>query len=125
MKTNVGGRPSIEITGTDLSIIERMAGLGSTLDEIATVLGWSPATLDRKLKDESAQAAYSRGRAVAKHTMAGRLWDIAMSDEHKGSTTACIFWLKSQAGWSDRLTIEQAPAASESQVQIYIPDNGR
>lgn len=126
----MAGRPAIDVTDTDLRLIEKMAGLGSTLDDIALVLGWSPATLDRKKKDvPEVNQAWQRGRIAATGSMASRLWDIAMSNDDKGiptkqSVIAAIFWMKAQAKWSDRLVIEQEQNDSP-QVQIYLPDNGR
>lgn len=126
----MAGRPAIDVTETDLRLIEKMAGLGSTLDDIALVLGWSPATLDRKKKDvPEVNQAWQRGRICATESMASRLWDIAMSNDDKGiptkqSVIAAIFWMKAQAKWSDRLVIEQEQN-DMPQVQIYLPDNGR
>lgn len=120
---------AVSVTDADLSIIERMAGLGSTLDDIAHVLGWSGSTLDRKLKLPKVKAAYQKGRALAKEKMQQRLWDIAMSNDSWGvptkqATTAAIFWLKSQAGWSDR-TGDVDMESEDQKVVIYLPDNGR
>lgn len=126
-KKAAGGRPSIEVSDRDLQVIEKMAGLGSTLDQIARVLTWSPATLDRKLKLEPVREAYDRGRAAATHEMASRLWDIAHSNDDKGIPTrqaviAAIFWLKSQAKWSES---PSELSSSVGSVSIYLPDNGR
>ncbi|MBW4523288.1 MAG: helix-turn-helix domain containing protein [Scytolyngbya sp. HA4215-MV1] len=97
-----GGRPAIEVSKTDLSIIEAMAKVGNRLDDIATALNISPSTLDRWLKLPEVDEAYRKGRAAAKHAMAGRLWDIAFTDDEEGkpskqALTATIFWLKAQA----------------------------
>lgn len=124
------GRPPIEVTKTDLVTIEKLARYGSTLDEIALCLGWSPATLDRKLKLPDVEAAYKRGRLIASHSMAERLWDIAMSNDEKGvptkqSVIAAIFWLKAQAGWTDRVSISTDTNEPVNPIQIYLPDNGR
>lgn len=124
------GRPPIEPTVFDVALVEKLAGLGLTLDQIAAALGWSPATLDRKLKEPELAAAYGKGRALAAQSMASRLWDIAMSNDEKGiptkqATTAAIFWLKAQAKWSERLTLELDNSEPENQIQIYLPDNSR
>ena len=125
------GRPAIEVSKTDLSIIEAMAKVGNRLDDIATALNISPSTLDRWLKLEDVDAAYRRGRAEAKHAMAARLWDIAMKDDNEGNPTkqaltATIFWLKAQANWTDRITVEtKSEDANSQQVVIYLPDNNR
>lgn len=51
---------TIPVTPTDLRIIEQMAGMGSTLDDIALILDWSVATLDRKLKLPEVESAYKK-----------------------------------------------------------------
>lgn len=113
-----------EPTEEDCRTVERMAGRGATLDDIAYCLGWSPATLDRrKVKYPQIETAYAKGRAIAKDAMAQRLWEIAHSDDERGQPTksaviATIFWLKCQGGWKEQPdTIE----ASTPQVQIYLP----
>ena len=125
------GRPAIEVSKTDLSIIEAMAKVGNRLDDIATALNISSSTLDRWLKLPEVDEAYRKGRAAAKHAMAGRLWDIAFTDDEDGkpskqALTATIFWLKAQANWTDRITVEtKSEDANSQQVVIYLPDNGR
>lgn len=111
------GRPKKEITDLHLRVIEDKAQ-NSTLDEIATLLDIAPATLDRWLTLPEVRAAYDKGRAIAKETMANNLFQQAMG----GSVPATIFWLKAQAGWSDK---PQAEETSNSQVVFYLPDNGR
>ncbi len=129
------GKPQFEINDQHLAVIERMAGLGSVLDDIAYVLGCSPATLDRlkngytrqtKTKlievppDERVALAYNQGRALAKEKVQQKLMDLIEG----GDVAATIFWLKAQAGWSDRVA-DQSPAAAAGNVVIYLPDNGR
>jgi hypothetical protein len=117
-------RAKIVPSRKDIRTIESLAKRGAVLDDIADVLGWSPATLDRRIDDDpDVAAAYRRGRAGARVAMSGRLWDIAMQeDDLRSSTVAAIFWLKCQAGWSEHLEPEVAAA---DQVHIYLPENGR
>lgn len=112
------GRPPIEKSDIHLRVIEDMAGRGAVLDDIAKVLGVSPSTLDRWLTDEVVKEAWAYGRAHAKDAIANRLFEIAMS----GDTAACIFWLKAQAGWTDK---PKAEASNAAQVIFYLPENGR
>lgn len=113
------GRPRKEVEAKDLRIVEDMAGRGATLDDIACVIGVSPSTLDRWLKLPEVEQAYRRGRIQAKDTVASRLFDLA----NEGDVTAIIFYLKAQAGWSDRPKEDVKPQGS--QVVVYIPDNQR
>lgn len=111
------GRPAEEVTPLHLAVIEDKA-IANTLDEIAAFLNISPSTLDRWLKRPEVRVAYERGRAIAKDQMTKNLYKLAM----EGSVPATIFWLKAQAGWSDK---PQAEKQSASQVVFYLPENGR
>lgn len=113
------GRPKKEISAATLAKIERLAGLGTRLDEIAIACDVSSSTLDRWLKDEAVNLAYKKGRIEATANVAERLYDLAMM----GDVAAAIFWLKAQAGWSDRPQVEVENHAAK--VTVYIPDNGR
>jgi hypothetical protein len=107
-------RAKLEINSLHLRIVEEMAGRGSTLDDIACVIGISPSTLDRWVKHDDVKLAYKRGRAIAKDDIARTLYNKAM----EGDTIAMIFWLKAQAGWSDK----QPEAVQEMpEVEIYMP----
>jgi hypothetical protein len=112
------GRPRKTPTPVDLAKIERLAGLGCRLDEIAIACDVSPATLDRWKQRDDVSLAYQKGRIEAKANVAERLYDLAMD----GDVAAAIFWLKSQAGWTDR---PQPESVDRAQVVVYIPDNGR
>jgi hypothetical protein len=128
------GKPVFEVDDLKLRIIEDMAGRGAVLDDIAYVLGCSPITLDRLKNgyqrqtkarivevapDDRVALAYNRGRALVRDRVAGRLLDLVDA----GDTAATIFWLKAQAGWSDRPV--EAASSSTGNVVIYLPENGR
>ena len=112
------GRPRIQVSEKDLRIVEDMAGRGAKLDAIATVIGVSSSTLDRWLEREDIRAAYDRGRIIATDNVAQSLYNQAMT----GNVAAAIFWLKAQAGWTDKPQPEQKDTA---RVVVYIPDNER
>lgn len=116
--TRKPGRPRKEPSDLDVAKIERLAGLGCRLDEIAIACDVSPSTLDRWKQREDVNLAYRRGRIEANSNVAERLYDLAMH----GEVAACIFWLKSQAGWTDKPEPEQQQT---SNVVFYLPDNGR
>ena len=98
--------------------IERLAGRGFRLDDIAIACDVSTSTLRRWKELPEVKKSYTKGRIQATSDIAGRLYTLAM----EGEVAACIFWLKAQAGWSDR---PQAEAAANAEVHIYLPDNGR
>jgi Homeodomain-like domain len=111
-------RPAKEPTINDCDRIELLAMKGATLDQIAALCDISPSTLDRWRKLPEVAEAYNRGRAVAITDIAGALYTIAID----GNVTACIFWLKSQAGWTDKPQPEQQ---QQAEIHIYLPDDGR
>ena len=105
-------------TPEQLAKIQKLAGLGCTLDQIAIAVDISPRTLDRWKATPEVERAYSLGRIAAAQTVAQKLYDLCLD----GNTTAIIFWLKSQAGWTDKPVEEPINPA---QVVVYLPDNGR
>jgi hypothetical protein len=107
-------RQKLEINPLHLRIVEDMAGRGAILDDIACVIGIGPSTLDRWLKHDEVKFAYKRGRAIAKDKVSQKLYDLALD----GDTIAAIFWLKAQAGWSDK---QSEVPAEVAEVQIYMP----
>lgn len=113
------GRPKKVVTGQAIHKIKRLAGLGCRLDEIAIACDVSPSTLDRWMANPDVKHAYQQGRIEATANVAERLYDLAMT----GDVAACIFWLKAQAGWTDKPQPEPEP--EQEQVHIYLPDNGR
>ncbi len=112
------GRPPVPVEDKDLRIVEDMAGRGAKLDAIATVIGISPSTLDHWLQRDDVREADQRGRVLATDNVAQSLYDQAMT----GNVPAVIFWLKAQAGWTDKPQPEQKETA---QVVVYILDNQR
>ena len=98
--------------------IERLAGQGFRLDDIAIACDVSTPTLRRWKDLPEVERAYKKGRIEATSNVAERLYRLAMD----GEVAACIFWLKAQAGWSDR---PQPEITDSADVVIYLPENGR
>lgn len=78
----------------DLAKIELYAGLGSTQDSVAVMLGKSSRTFRG---NETAKEAFERGKAQTITKVAGALVSKAL----KGDTASAIFYLKTQAGWKE------------------------
>jgi len=114
------GRRRIPITERDKQQIEVLAGLGLTLDNIARVLGISPRTLDRWLKNPDILALYKKGQARAEIEISKALFELAKS----GCISAIIWYEKTRCGRSDRAEVKHTGDA-ESPVRIFLPDNGR
>ena len=74
---------------------EVLSGFGIAVEDIARQIGISPKTLRLHYADELAL-----GHVKANAAIAQRLYNIAMGPGRE-AVTACIFWLKTRAGWSE------------------------
>jgi hypothetical protein len=95
------GRKRFCPTKEERAKVKMMAGYGIQQEHIASVLredGINVFTLRKYFSKELLQ-----GRAEANTVVAQRLFKRAVDD---GDTTACIWWTKSQMGWSDTQKIE-------------------
>lgn len=87
----------------DVKQVEELAGRGLTRHQIAAALGMCPATLYNRQNDDPEFAkALERGKAQTIAMVAGKLMDQVNED----NLAAIIFYLKSQAGWSEKQNIE-------------------
>lgn len=106
------GRPRIELTDEQVEQVEKLAEV-LNIDQIADFLGISERTLERRLADdERVMAAYKRGKARAIEGVAKSLLQRARN----GDNTAAIFYLKTQARWTERTEValaELPPVAIE------------
>lgn len=95
-KKNKGGRPRIELTDTQLKELKILAPI-CTIDEIADYFGIAKDTFRQiKIRDEEVFSIYKKGRVQAKGIMGGALFRRGVA----GDTTAAIFYMKTQGGWS-------------------------
>ena len=89
----------------DPVMIERIreyAKTGSTIEQIAHVVGIGKTTFHKALNEiPEIVNALKEGRSTAAVLIAGKLYESAKS----GNTTAQIFYLKAQAGWKDRVEV--------------------
>ena len=91
-----------------------MAGVGLNLNQIAAIIGVSPATLDRRIKDTPAIAeAISKGRSDASEKVMNTAFQMATSGTNPAMT---IFWLKVRERWKEpdrdiNLNVSQIPTA--------------
>ena len=92
MKVKTRGRPKHEPTEKMRTEVLALAGFGVRVDDIAIHIGITKPTLEKYYKKELATGAIKANAAVAK-----TLFQKAID----GDTTACIFWLKTRAGWRE------------------------
>jgi hypothetical protein len=114
------GRPAYEPTDKERKQVEAFVAYGARQDDIATLMGIDPKTLRQHFRDELdhgklranmkvAESLYRQAvGAPAMHDAAGRV----IREEQKPLLGAAIFWLKTQAGWSE-FTPAKPPAPKD------------
>ena len=83
-----------EPTDEEVAKIRLYAGLGSTQEHIATLIGKSVDTLT---KNDRTREALAAGKAETLAKVAGALVRKALN----GDTASAIFYLKTQGGWKE------------------------
>lgn len=98
----------------DLKQVEKLAGKGLTLDEIALAIGISIRTLHRR-KSQMAEVALAikKGRVKSREDVANALYEECM----KGNLGAIIWFEKTRFGISDKVN-------SDSELTITIKREG-
>jgi len=96
------GRPS-KLREIDFKEVERLAGLGSTDEEMAMFLGVTARTFNNWKKNPDFFQALKRGKAKVDLVVVDKLLKKALD----GDTTAIIFWLKNRQRerWRDKRDI--------------------
>lgn len=89
----------IQHTPTDESreVVTNLAIAGFPQNQICKALGLGERTLQKHYSDE-----LRKGALLATAAVAGKLYDKAIG----GDTTACIFWMKTRAGWREKAEVD-------------------
>ncbi len=83
----------------EIAQVEVLAGYGLKVEQIASVLGMSKATFDRRQADQpELREALSKGRARGSAAVLQALYKMATSGKHVAAT---IFWVKVREGWKE------------------------
>jgi transcriptional regulator len=99
---NKGGRPEIVLTDEQIKEVELKAE-SLTCEQIADHFGFCHITFKEiRNRQPEVSFAYKRGRAKVINEIASSL----ISKAREGDTTSQIFYLKTQAGWSEKQVIE-------------------
>jgi hypothetical protein len=93
------GRKPVNI---DLEQIEKLAAIQCTEAEIASVLGISERTIERRKQQPDFAEAMARGKARGRVSLRRNLWSLA----NKGQPAANIFLAKNLLGYKDYLANE-------------------
>lgn len=88
--------------------VRTLAGFGARDEDIATYLGITRPTLYKYYKDELKLGSVQANAAIAE-----TLYRIAKA----GNPSACMFWLKTRAGWRETQKVELS-GDSEHPVEI-------
>ena len=116
-KKNKGGRPLIKLTNHQLEELKTIAPV-CTLQEISDYFGFSIDTFQRlKSRDEEGLRIYKKAKIQAKAMVGGSLMKKALA----GDTTAAIFYMKTQGGWSSKGNSEEKikiPLGNRSALEI-------
>lgn len=115
------GQPRIPITDINKAQIEQMSGLGMKLDDMASILGISPSTLDNWVKKPEILTLYKKGKAKAEAAVAKSLFQKAVS----GDLGAIIWYEKTRCGRSDKTEVNYTGNAPVVIHSINLPDNQR
>lgn len=92
LKLNKGGRPRKEI---DMDLVERLANIQCTQEEIACVVGCSVDTL---VAQPGFSEIYKKGKEVGKSSLRRTQWKLAQTN------TAMAIWLgKQYLGQTDKI----------------------
>lgn len=105
------GRPEYDPSEKDRRMVETMAGFGVPQVEIARSLRIDAKTLRKHFPDQIDQGALKANMLVAQN-----LHRIALGNGRE-AVTACIFWLKARAGWSDRGMGDEPPPIGKKEQQ--------
>jgi hypothetical protein len=95
------GRKPVKI---DLEQVEKLAAIQCTEAEIASVIGVSESTIDRRKHQPDFAEAMSRGKARGRVSLRRNLWALA----NKGQPAANIFLAKNLLGYKDYFTNEHS-----------------
>jgi hypothetical protein len=97
-----GGRPKVVFNDERVAKVEALAAV-CTKGQIADYFGISEKTL-RAVEDRQPEVftAYKKGKAKAIENVGQGLLQAALD----GNMTAAIFYLKTQAGWSEKMKFD-------------------
>lgn len=93
------GKP-LKLTENQIEMIETMAGVGLSLNQMAAILKIAPVSLDRQIaKVPAVKEAILNGRAKASFHVRNTAFKMATSGKCPALT---IFWLKCREGFMDK-----------------------
>lgn len=126
LKPKKMGRPRIELSEADIEQAAKLAGVGCSTEQVAHILGMSPATFDRRIAENPAiSEAMAKGRDSANAKVQSVAYQMAISGKHPYMTT---FWLRTRVRWSEPKSEErpqeESRGADDGIFQLKRPGAG-
>ena len=112
------GRPKLKLNATGIKVIEALASVQCTHEEIAACLGTSKNTLYAKHNEEAFLTAYKKGSEQGKMSLRRMQFELA-----KSSATMAIFLGKQMLGQKDHP--EEESEDGSVNVQIMFGDTSK
>ena len=117
--TNKGGRSPIEFNSGQIEKVEELAE-SLTCEQIADYFGISHVTFSEVRKRQpEVSFAYKRGRSKVIDEIASSL----IKNAKAGDTTSQVFYLKTQAGWSEKQLIETKDTTPQKRFSIEVKND--
>ena len=118
---DIGGRPTKKLTEKDIIQVEALAAV-CTKSQVARHFDMTEKTFRAvEQRQNEVFTAYRRGRAKAIADIGGILYQKAI----EGDMRAIQFYLKTQAGWSEKSSLELTSALEKDRtwtIEIVQPD---
>lgn len=108
------GKLTISYSEDKIKLIETLAGVGASEEEIANHIGISPRSFrNHKKQVPEIQVALDKGKSLGNVNVKKAAYQMAVSQRHPNMTQ---FWLRSRCGWDDK-------AEHLEEIEINEPDN--
>lgn len=105
-------------TAKEIQLVEGMAAIGATVEEIAIVFKISKKTMERRMEVQpEIYDALKAGKVNAKMKVRKAAFDMAASGRNPFMTQ---FWLRCQDGWKDRHHVTVSTEDNPSVIQADI-----
>lgn len=120
-KKNLGGRPKALLSNEQIEEVETLAKF-LTVEQIADHFGIGESTfLQIRQRQPEVSLAYKKGKSKAISFVASKLMEKILN----GDTAATIFFLKTQAGWSEKQHMDIRTNSNISLPAIILKSNSR